>query len=140
MATLKVTDVSQHNGNINWATVARNVDAVIIRAGYRGYGSAGTLQADTQFERNIEGAARAGIPVGVYWCTQALSDAEAKEEAKFVHNLIQDYEVVYPVYLDSEWMEPNAQGRADQISKARRTMHGSIRMLRLSPVSPAKPI
>lgn len=119
----KVVDVSQHNGTINWASVARNVDAAIIRVGYRGYGAAGTLQADAAFKRNIEAALKAGLPVGVYWCTQALSDAEAREEAKFVHNLIKGYDIVYPVYLDSEWMEPNAQGRADQISKSRRTQY-----------------
>lgn len=118
-----VVDVSEANGVIDWPAVAKHVDAAIIRVGYRGYGAAGTLQTDKQFRRNIAEALAAGLPVGVYWCTQALSDDEAREEAAYVHGLIRDYKLAYPVYLDSEWMEPNARGRADQISKARRTQY-----------------
>lgn len=121
--SLLVVDVSQHNGNINWPSVAKKVDAAIIRVGFRGYGAAGTLSVDAKFKTNIEAALRANLPVGVYWCTQALSDAEAKQEAEYVAGLLKPYKITYPVYLDSEWMEPNAQGRADQISKARRTQY-----------------
>jgi GH25 family lysozyme M1 (1,4-beta-N-acetylmuramidase) len=124
MATLKVIDVSHWNGSINWSTVAKNVDAVIIRAGYRGYGSAGTLATDPKFRANIQGAIAAKIPVGVYWCTQALSDAEAVAEAKYCAELLKGFEIRYPVYLDSEHMGPNATGRADKISKTRRTQYG----------------
>ena len=124
MATLKVIDVSQWNGAINWLTVAKNVDAVIIRVGYRGYGAAGTLATDPKFTANIQGAIAAKIPVGVYWCSQALSDAEALEEARYCHNLLKAYKLTYPVYLDSEHMGPNATGRADKIGKARRTQYG----------------
>ena len=124
MATLKVIDVSQWNGVITWPTVAKNVDAVIIRAGYRGYGSAGTLATDPKFKTNIQGAIAAKIPVGVYWCSQALSDAEAIEEANYCADLLRGLKIQYPVYLDSEHMGPNASGRADKISKARRTQYG----------------
>lgn len=119
----KVVDVSQHNGAINWPLVAKNVDAAIIRAGYRGYGAAGTLVTDSQFKANITGALSAGLPVGAYWCSQALSEAEARAEADYLAKLLKGYTITYPVYLDSEWMEPNAQGRADRISKARRTQY-----------------
>lgn len=124
MRTLKVADVSQWNGAISWPSVAKNVDAVIIRAGYRGYGAAGSLATDPKFTVNIRGAIAAKIPVGVYWCSQALSDAEAMEEARYCHNLLKDHNLTYPVYLDSEHMGPNATGRADNISKARRTQYG----------------
>lgn len=120
----KIIDVSQWNGTITWSTVAKNVDGVIIRAGYRGYGSAGTLATDPNFKKNITGAIKAGIPVGIYWCSQALSDSEAIEEARYLHNLIKGYKLTYPVYLDSEHMAPGAAGRADKISKARRTQYG----------------
>ena len=125
MATkLKVIDVSQFNGKIAWATVKNHVDAAIIRAGYRGYGSAGTLVTDPSFKVNMDGAVKAGIPVGVYWCSQATSDVEAMEEARYLTSLLKNYKLVYPVYLDSEHMGPNASGRADKIGKARRTQHG----------------
>lgn len=124
MAQLKVIDVSHWNGNINWAAVAKNVDAAIIRVGYRGYGAAGTLATDPKFKTNIQGAIGAKIPVGAYWCSQALSDAEALEEARYCHGLLSKYKLEYPVYLDSEHMGPSGSGRADKISKARRTQYG----------------
>ena len=120
---MRVIDVSYHNGAIQWPLVANQVDAAIIRCGYRGYGAAGSLAVDPNFRANIQGALAAGLPVGAYWCTQALSDEEALEEAAFCREILKPFEITYPVYLDSEWMEPNAQGRADQISKQRRTQY-----------------
>lgn len=124
MSTKKVVDVSQWNGGINWSSVAKDADAVIIRAGYRGYGSAGALATDPKFTANIQGAIAAKIPVGVYWCSQALSDAEAIAEARYCRDLLRSYKLDYPVYLDSEHMGPNASGRADKIGKNRRTQYG----------------
>jgi GH25 family lysozyme M1 (1,4-beta-N-acetylmuramidase) len=124
MVTNKVLDVSHHNTVTSWEQVAQNVDAVIIRAGYRGYGSAGTMVADQKFHKHIQGALAAGIPVGIYWCSQALSDQEALEEARYCQSLIAKYKITYPVYLDSEHMGPAASGRADRIGKARRTQYG----------------
>ncbi len=124
MANLKVIDVSHWNGTITWPTVAPNVDAVIIRAGYRGYGSAGTLATDPKFAENAQRANAAKIPIGAYWCSQALSDAEALAEAKYLASLLKPFNITYPVYLDSEHMGPNASGRADKIGKKRRTQYG----------------
>ena len=125
MSTVKnVIDVSHFNGTIDWTKVKGTVDAVIIRAGYRGYGSAGTLQMDPMFKSHIAGAINAGIPVGIYWCSQAISDAEALAEANYLNNLLQGYNITYPVYLDSETMGPNACGRADKLTKAKRTVYG----------------
>ena len=119
-----VIDVSQFQGVIDWAKVAPQVSAAIIRLGYRGYGAAGTLCTDPMYERNMRGAIAAGLPVGVYWCSQALSDAEALEEARYCVDKLRGYQLTYPVLLDSEHMGPNASGRADKIGKARRTQYG----------------
>ena len=124
MASIKVLDVSHHNTVTDWDKVAKAVDAVIIRAGYRGYGAAGSLTTDNKFKAYIAGAIKAGIPVGIYWCSQALSDAEAQAEAAYCRALIAPYKLQYPVYLDSEHMGPGGSGRADKISKARRTQYG----------------
>lgn len=120
----KVIDVSEFNGYINWALVAKNVDAAIIKAGYRGYGAAGTLVTDKNFKANMQGAIFQKIPVGVYWCSQALSVAEAMAEADYLRRLLDGYDIRYPVYLDSEHMGPGASGRADEIGKSRRTAYG----------------
>ena len=117
-------DVSQWNGTIDWAKVAPQVSAAVIRLGYRGYGAAGTLALDPMYQRNMDGAITAGLPVGTYWCSQALSDAEALEEARYCVDNLRGYKLQYPVLLDSEWMEPKGNGRADRIGKARRTQYG----------------
>ena len=119
-----VIDVSQFQGVIDWKKVAPQVSAAIIRLGYRGYGSAGTLTTDPMYQRNMDGAIAAGLPVGAYWCSQALSDAEALEEARYCISKLHGYNLTYPILLDSETMGPNASGRADKIGKARRTQYG----------------
>lgn len=119
-----VIDVSQFQGAIDWKRVATQVSAAIIRLGYRGYGSAGTLTEDPRYKANMDGAISAGLPVGVYWCSQALSDAEALEEARYCVDKLRGYKLQYPVLLDSERMEPKGNGRADRIGKTRRTQYG----------------
>lgn len=120
---LKVADISEHNGKIDWDKVAGQIDAVIIRAGYRGYGSAGRLACDKRFFENAHGANRAKIPLGVYWLSQAISESEVAEEAAYLLNLIKPYKIDFPVYLDSEYCSPNAAGRGDGIGRERRTKY-----------------
>ncbi len=121
---LKVIDVSQWNRVSSWTNVSKNADAVIIRAGYRGYGSAGTLATDLRFKAHIDGASKVGMPIGIYWCSQAVSEIEARQEAAYCHDLIRNYKITYPVYLDSEKMSPSGTGRADTLSKSERTKYG----------------
>jgi GH25 family lysozyme M1 (1,4-beta-N-acetylmuramidase) len=71
------------------------------------------------YEENIKGAIEAGIPVGVYFFTQALTEVEAVEEASMVIHLIEDYDVDYPVFLDSE--SAGGKGRADKLDADERT-------------------
>ena len=121
---LKIIDVSENNGVINWLRVKGQVDGAIIRIGYRGYGSAGTLVVDNRMHEYMRGAINQGIPVGAYWLSQAVSDAEAKAEAQFIHTHLRGYDLQLPVFLDSEWGEyQGGTGRADRLSKARRTQY-----------------
>lgn len=114
-------DVSSHNGSIDWNAVANaGVDYVIIRCGYRGYGS-GVLVEDSRFRSNINGAINAGLKVGVYFFSQALDEIEAVEEASMVLNLISGYKLTYPIFLDVEYANSSHTGRADGLSKAERT-------------------
>ena len=112
-------DVSKWNETIDWEAVAdAGVEFAIIRCGYRG-SSSGSLIIDPMYEENIEGAIDAGIPVGVYFFTQAVNEIEAVEEASMVINLIRDYDVDYPVLLDSE--SAGGNGRADDLDADERT-------------------
>lgn len=99
----KGIDVSKFQGNINWSGVkADGVEYAFIRMGYRGYGSAGKLVTDENFEKNIKGATANGIQVGVYFFSQAVNEEEAIEEANYVLEAIKDYDVTYPVVIDIE--------------------------------------
>lgn len=115
----KGIDVSKWNKTIDWEAVKNDgVEFVIIRCGYRG-ASSGSLILDPMYVENIEGAIQAGIPVGVYFFTQAVNEIEAIEEASMVINLIRKYDVDYPVFLDSE--SAGGNGRADGLSSEQRT-------------------
>lgn len=100
MATLKVIDVSYHNGTIDWEKVkASGVDGAIIRCGY---GDNISSQDDKQWKRNADECTRLGIPFGTYIYSYAKSDAQAKSEAEHVLRLIKGYKMSFPVYLDLE--------------------------------------
>lgn len=115
-------DVSHHQGNIDWKKVKEdNIDFAIIRAGYRGYGQAGTLNTDTKYYYNISNAIQNDIDVGVYFFSQAINEKEAKEEANYILNLIKGYKITYPVIIDVEYANEEHSGRADNVSKQTRT-------------------
>ena len=112
-------DVSKYQGEIDWAKVkAAGVNFAIIRAGYRG-SKTGAIVKDPYFEKNIKGAKDAGILVGAYFFTQAVSEIEAVEEASAAVSLIKDYGVEYPIFIDTEGAGGN--GRADNLDVNMRT-------------------
>ena len=117
-----VIDISQYQSKVDYAKLAKAVDGVIIRVGYRGWGDAGKLCVDPNFETHINGVVKNKIPYGFYFFSQATNAEEGKAEADFCYNLIKNYKPTYPVYFDSENSGAgNNQGRADKISKANRT-------------------
>lgn len=90
-------------GEIDWGQVAASgVDFAMIRVGFRGEDQ-GDIQLDKQFAANIAGAKEAGIPVGVYFYSKAISDAEAQEEASFVLEQIREKSVTYPLAIVWEY-------------------------------------
>lgn len=100
--TRKGIDVSKYQGEIDWEAVKNDgIDYAIIRVGIRGYSEGGIIE-DEYFRQNIEGAIANEIPVGAYFFTQAVNEEEALEEADFVIEMLQGYQLTYPVYLDIE--------------------------------------
>lgn len=98
----KGVDVSRHQGTIDWHRVAgEDIDYAFIRAGFRG-NTEGKISEDEYFADNIEGALENDIDVGIYFYTQALDEEEAVEEAEFVLDLIEPYDVSYPIVFDLE--------------------------------------
>ena len=116
-------DVSKHNGTIDWKQVKQSgvVDFAMIRAGFRGYGTEGTLNTDPKFVENMKGAISNNIEIGVYFFSQAITIEEAIAEADHTIKLIKDNEfsnsIKLPIVIDTE----ASGGRADSLSKENRT-------------------
>ena len=112
-------DVSRWNEEINWNKVKdAGIKYAIIRTGYRG-SVTGALVEDWYFKKNVEGATAAGIPVGLYFFTQATNEVEAVEEASMVLSLCKDYDITYPIFIDTEGA--GGEGRADALDAKTRT-------------------
>ncbi|MBQ9375856.1 MAG: fibronectin type III domain-containing protein [Ruminococcus sp.] len=95
-------DVSYFQDTINWKKVkAAGIDFAIIRLGYRGYGN-GALVLDTKFHENMKNAKAAGVKIGIYFFTQAITIAEAKQEANYCLSNIKGYALDMPIYIDME--------------------------------------
>lgn len=99
-------DVSKWQGDINWTQVAESgVKFAMIRAGYRGV-ETGTIYKDEYFEKNIQGALNNGIYVGVYFYSAAINEEEAIQEAAAVLELVNGYDIKYPIAYDFEEYTP----------------------------------
>lgn len=100
MATLKVIDVSYHNGTIDWEKVkAAGINGAILRCGY---GMDQTDQDDKQYRRNADECTRLGIPFGIYLYSYADSIEKSKSEAQHALRLAKGYKLSYPIYYDLE--------------------------------------
>lgn len=117
---LKVIDVSFAQRGIEWSRVKRQVDGVIIRLGYRGYEYA-QIRKDEQFESHFSGAERERIPRGIYFLSQAVTESEAREEADYACDTMRGKTLAFPIYIDSEYSNPDRDGRADSLSAKKRT-------------------
>ena len=71
---------------------------------------------------NIKGALRNDIEVGVYFFTQAINEEEAREEARYVLDALEPYEVNYPVVIDVEAVS-NADARTKDLTVEERTQY-----------------
>lgn len=102
-ATRWGVDVSNYQGSIDWqALKAQGIEFAYLRLGLRGYGEQGTLYTDRSFARYYEGARAAGIDVGVYFFSQAVTVREAADEALFALELLNGRTLDLPVYYDWE--------------------------------------
>lgn len=116
----KLLDISTYNTPYNWDNIKADVDAIIIRLGYRGY-SKGNLTIDSKFKSNIKSANDKDIPLSVYFFSQAINETEAVEEADYVIENIKGYNMTLPIFFDSEYSNEKKNGRADKLSKTQRT-------------------
>ena len=103
-------DVSSFQGEIDWQAVAdAGIDFVMIRIGGRGYGAEGVLYTDEQAQINYTGAKAAGLQVGGYFFSQAISVEEAIEEAAYALQQIKGWELDMPLVFDWEYLGEEAR-------------------------------
>lgn len=115
-----VLDVSKYNTISSYSSCASSVDGVIMRCGYRGYGSSGSLQKDNKFDSHYSGF-NGKTKIGMYWFSTAINTTEAIAEANYVYDLIKGKTVNFPIYIDSEYSNADHNGRSDSLSKSART-------------------
>ena len=98
-------DVSEFQENIDWTQVkAAGVEFVMIRVGFRGYGDSGVMRWDDQAQSHYEGAKAAGLKVGAYFFSQAITPEEAVEEAEFLLRAVGSWDVDLPLVFDWEYI------------------------------------
>ncbi|MBQ1172890.1 MAG: hypothetical protein IIX48_09885 [Lachnospiraceae bacterium] len=121
ISPIPMIDVSAYQGNIDWKKVAASgVRGAMIRLGFRGYGSAGSLNTDDYFWQNLQNAKNAGLKVGVYFHSEAVDVNEAKEEARFVIDKLQNADLSLPVAYDLEYSNQREK-RSNFLNTAQRT-------------------
>lgn len=103
-------DVSSYQGQVDWQAVRdAGFTFAIIRVAGRGYGSTGNLYDDALAQQNYEGAKAAGMKVGAYFFSQAVSPEEAVEEAEYLLEKTKDWEMELPVVYDWEYISETAR-------------------------------
>ena len=115
-------DVSRWQEDIDWEKVkAAGIDYVMIRAGLRSTGWSGKLSTDAYVEKHYQGAKAAGLKVGFYFFSQARTVAEAKEEAKYLLNIVKNWDVDLPLACDWEYFSKSETPRVYGLSRRRVT-------------------
>ena len=103
-------DVSSHQAEIDWeAVAAAGVEFAMIRIGYRGY-TRGVISEDDYARTNLEGAKAAGLEVGAYFFSQAISTEEAAQEAQWCVEYLEGHALDLPLVFDWEHVpDPDAR-------------------------------
>lgn len=101
MAELMATgiDVSEFNGDMDFAGLQGLIDFAIIRCGF---GRDLPGQDDPQFENNVRKCEALGIPYGVYLYSYAKNRADALSEAAHTLRLLRGKNPLYGVWYDVE--------------------------------------
>lgn len=113
-------DLSKNQEYVDFVKLKKaGIDFVMIRLGARGYES-GQLVLDEYFYDNMKRAKDAGLEIGVYFFSQAVSEEEIAQEAEFVLTHLENYEITYPVAFMMEYIS-NDSCRIENLSKKEKT-------------------
>ena len=113
-------DVARYQGIIDWQQVADSgIEFAMVRVGYRTKVD-GEMKEDSCARYNLQEAAKAGISLGVYYFSTAVTEEEAVEEAEWVVEMIKGYPITYPVVYDCEGYEEE-DSRQNMLTREERT-------------------
>ena len=114
-----LVDLSKYNIVSDYNQLAKEVDGVIVRAGYRG-SQTGSITQDPRFETHITELLKKNVKIGLYFYSQAINETEGKAEAQWIIEQAKKYKIDYPIFIDSEYSKEQ-KGRADHLDKNTRT-------------------
>lgn len=113
-------DVAKWQGTIDWKQVADSgVEFAIVRVGYRTQ-KTGIIMEDPLAKYNMQQAKEAGIKLGAYFFSTAITEEEAKEEAAWVTSFIARYPITYPVIYNCEGFQ-SSESRQYELTKEERS-------------------
>ena len=103
VASSLAVDVSAYQSDLDWNLLRQaGVTIAFIRVGFRGYGAEGNIKEDDMFRSHMEGAKAAGMRVGIYFFSQAVSYDEGVAEAQFALRAASEYGIDMPIVIDTE--------------------------------------
>lgn len=112
--------LNKYSGDIDFEQLKKQgISFAMIRVGSRGYDS-GLISLDENFNTYMTQAIEAGLNVGVYFATQAITPEEAAEEADFMIQSCAAYKVTYPMAVKMDVIK-NDSSRTESMSKNDRT-------------------
>lgn len=117
----QIIDLSQWNTVTDWDAVKGAVDAVILRCGYTlSIQKDLTVCVDHKYPAYRAACEARGIPISLYYFTNATTPAEAQVEASYVAGECRGlHGYTLPVFVDSERV--SGTGRADNLIREQRT-------------------
>lgn len=112
--------LNRYSGEVDFEQLKKQgITFAMIRVGSRGYDS-GLISPDENFHTYMTQAIEAGINVGVYFASQAVTVEEAAEEANFMIDQCATYKVAYPMAVKMDVVK-NDSSRTESLSKNDRT-------------------
>ena len=126
-------DLSNHQGKLSKAyfkgIMDKSVKSVILRSSYTRLASPFRMEADAAFKNNIENAIAAGMHIGIYHYSSALTPKEAKKEAEFCLSMVKPYRehIDLPIAFDCEFGSTvDSRFKAKQAKSLGKTGMGKI--------------
>lgn len=121
-------DISNWQGVVPesvWKKNRGKIPCVILRCSYTSFSGKLSLHEDKSFEQNFANAVKAGMTIGAYHYSQAMSESEARQEAEFAVKILKRVEKKYkarislPVAFDYEFGGRLTASYAKRIGKQR---------------------